>query len=170
MYEELCTIYIERKRGRLDERRPRMHPRQRHAHAFQAEEGGRGGSAREGVNGRAAGHPGSENPEKYVIVSSTVITKNRTNERRNERLNVARVGVRASPPPFPTAPPFSPSRMDTGLPVRSSPPSPSSPRSRLFFPSSRTASAADAVIVRCSSRCIVVRNNDFIKIHARGRR
>lgn len=31
-------------------------------------------------------------------------------------------------------------------------------------------SAADAVIVRCSSRCIVVRNNDFIKIYAKGRR
>jgi len=37
------------------------------------------------------------------------------------------------------------------------------------FPSSLPrVSAADAVIVRCSSRCIVVRNNDFIKIHARG--
>lgn len=41
----------------------------------------------------------------------------------------------------------------------------------LFFAPSRSlhfrVSAADAVIVRCSSRCIVVRNNDFIKIHAR---
>lgn len=27
-------------------------------------------------------------------------------------------------------------------------------------------SSVDAVIVRCSSRCIVIRNNDFIKIHA----
>jgi len=29
---------------------------------------------RKGVNGRAAGQAASENPEKYVIVSSTVIT------------------------------------------------------------------------------------------------
>lgn len=59
------------------------------ARVFRAKGGRNGGSMRESVNGRAAGHPGSENPEKYVIVSSTVITKNRTNERRNERLNVA---------------------------------------------------------------------------------
>lgn len=146
------------------------------ARVFQANGGRNEGSMREGVNGRAAGHPGSENPEKYVIVSSTVITKNRTNERRNERLNVARVGVRAFPPspaslPLPLVPPFSPSRMDTSLPFRfSSPPFPA----LFFFPSSYSfhlrISAADAVIVRCSSRCIVVRNNDFIKIHARGRR
>lgn len=74
-----------------------MHPRRRASWRERTERGE--GSTREGVNGRAAGHPGSENPEKYVIVSSTVITKNRTNERRNERLNVARVGVHAFPPP-----------------------------------------------------------------------
>jgi len=75
-----------------------MHPRWRACSGREGRNGG-GGSVREGVNGRAAGHPRSENPEKYVIVSSTVITKNRTNERRSERLNVARVGVRAFPPP-----------------------------------------------------------------------
>lgn len=141
------------------------------------------GSTREGVNGRAAGHPGSENPEKYVIVSSTVITKNRTNERRNERLNVARVGVHAFPPPpssrshHPFLPlewiPASPFLFCLPPPVP--PPSPPAPvPGSLFFPSSHSLhlriSAADAVIVRCSSRCIVARNNDFIKIHARGHR
>jgi len=46
--------------------------------------------------------------------------------------------------------------------------SPSLSLSLFFFPPLPRVSAADAVIVRCSSRCIVVRNNDFIKIHARG--
>lgn len=119
---------------------PRTHPWRRggvhDARVFRANGGRNGGSMREGVNGRAAGHPGSENPEKYVIVSSTVITKNRTNERRNERLNVARVGVRAFPPspaslPLPLVSPFSPSRMDTSLPFRFS--SPSFP-ALFFFP------------------------------------
>lgn len=120
-----------------------MHPRRRHARArVPNERRGMGGSMREGVNDRAAGHPGSENPEKYVIVSSTVITKNRTNERRNERLNVARVGVRAFPSPpasLPLVPPFSPSRMDTSSPL---PLFPCAPFPTLFFSLLRTASTS----------------------------
>lgn len=154
-----------------------MHLRRRvHAYSGKEREGGVTGG--EGVNVRAAGHPGSENPEKYVIVSSTVITKNRTNERTQERAAECdacwRTYVLFRPPP-PLLPPvrrfcatlFSLARVDTN-------PSLPFPALVFFFPPSRNLhlriSAADAVIVRCSSRCIVGRNNDFIKIHARKRR
>lgn len=126
------------------------------------------GRHEEGMNGRAAGHPGSENPEKYVIVSSTVITKNRTNERTAGTSGwIWRVLAYAL---FPSH------HLPLGWILVSLPPPPLSFLALFFFLPSRclhlraSISATDAVIVRCSSRCIVVRNNDFIKIHAKGRR
>jgi len=140
--------------------------------------GERGGTGGGGVWGKVwmaepRGTPG-------VKIRKNMSSFHRQSSQRTERTNAGASGwmwrvlayVLFHRHPFlPHVSPFSPSRMDTSLPFRSSlPPRPGS----LFFSSSHSLhlriSAADAVIVRCSSRCIVVRNNDFIKIHARGRR
>jgi len=100
-------------------------------------------------------------------------------KRTNERTAACGACTRFSAPPAPAScyltatalPLFLSSPCALPSPTPSPPPlslSPSLSLSLFFFPPLPRVSAADAVIVRCSSRCIVVRNNDFIKIHARG--
>lgn len=70
------------------------------------------------------GTPGVKIRKNMSSFSSTVVTKNRTNERQERaRLNVAHVlaYVLFHALSAPLAPPFSPSRMDTGAPSLSLP-------------------------------------------------
>lgn len=93
------------------------------------------------------GTPGVKIRKNMSSFSSTVLTKNRTNERQERaRLNVAHVlaYVLFRAPSAPLAPPFSPSRMDTGAPSLSLSLPRVSRHSFFFSPLLRAAPTASA--------------------------
>lgn len=127
------------------------------------------------MNGRAAGHAGSESRKNMSSF-------HRQSSQRAERMNLADGSTseradesRRNDPPA-TERVSRASACAYILPFLRFLAARRAPSPALFFPFSCSStsvsglrrsprSSVDAVIVRCSSRCIVIRDNDFIKIH-----